>query len=84
MTIENESHRPTNSAASPARLLLTEAQVADLMAVSPRTLQAWRYHGGGPRYIKIGSAVRYRPGDVDAWLETQTRASTSDPGPEAV
>jgi len=70
------------SAQSPASLLLTEAQVADRLAISPRTLQMWRYKGGGPRYIKIGSAVRYRPMDVDSWLERQTRASTSDPGPK--
>jgi predicted DNA-binding transcriptional regulator AlpA len=63
--------------------LLTEAQVADGMSISPRTLQQWRYLGGGPRYLKIGSAVRYRPEDVAAWLAQQTKASTSDPGPEA-
>jgi predicted DNA-binding transcriptional regulator AlpA len=68
---------------SPATLLLTEAKVADLLAVSPRTLQMWRYKGGGPRYLKIGSAVRYRLSDVDAWLARQTRASTADPGPDS-
>ena len=77
----------THPAASPAHfgtdLLWNEAQTADRLNLSPRTLQQWRYRGGGPRYLKIGSAVRYRPADVEVWLEQQTRTSTSDPGPGA-
>jgi helix-turn-helix protein len=37
-----------------------ESQAANLLGVSVRTLQAWRFRGGGPRYIKIGRAVRYQ------------------------
>lgn len=83
MPKRNEYYPATDIATSPVALLFTEAQVADRLAVSPRTLQMWRYKGGGPRYLKIGAAVRYRAADVDAWLANQTRASTSDPGPDA-
>jgi len=65
-------------------LLLNETQVADQLAISPRTLQMWRYKGGGPRYLKIGAAVRYRPEDVEDWLEQQVRVSSSDPGPQTL
>lgn len=63
---------------------LTEKQVAKLLGISPRTLQAWRYRGGHtPQFIKVGRAVRYRLGDVQTWLRERQRRSTSDLGPEA-
>jgi len=37
-----------------------EKQVAELLGVSVRTLQNWRYEGrGGPAYVKVGANVRY-------------------------
>lgn len=60
---------------------LTETQVARLLGISPRTLQAWRYRGGHtPQFIKVGRAVRYRLGDVREWLRERQRRSTSDTG----
>ena len=43
----------------------------------PNTLEGWRVQGSGPRYIKVGRLVRYRVTDLDAYLESQTRNSTS-------
>ena len=37
-----------------------------------------RWAGSGPRFIKVGRFVRYRGADILAWLESQTRQSTSD------
>jgi hypothetical protein len=41
-----------------------------------RTLEAWRYQGVGPPYIRAGigmrAKVRYRLSDLDAWLDAQT------------
>lgn len=65
------------------RRLHTEKQEAERMGFSVRTLQAWRHRGGGPPFLKINGAVRYDPARSDAWLEEQTRTSTSDPGPAA-
>lgn len=42
------------------------------------TLEIWRVQGRGPRWIKIGRLVRYDEADLDAYLESQTRTSTSD------
>jgi len=47
---------------------LTDIEVAARLGVSPFTLRAWRYRGVGPRFLKLGRAVRYRPDDVDAYL----------------
>jgi len=49
--------------------LLNEAQAAEYLAVSPRTLQAWRFYGRGPRWIKLSArCVRYAKDDLDAWI----------------
>jgi predicted DNA-binding transcriptional regulator AlpA len=50
--------------------LLNERQVADSCAISVLTLRKWRTEGRGPRFVKIGTLVRYRPEDVDAWIES--------------
>ena len=34
--------------------ILTEKEVAARLKVSARTLQRWRYEGGGPSYIRLG------------------------------
>jgi excisionase family DNA binding protein len=48
---------------------LTDLEAAARLGVSPFTLRAWRYRGVGPRFLKLGRAVRYRPEDVDAYLQ---------------
>jgi predicted DNA-binding transcriptional regulator AlpA len=60
--------------------LLNERQVADSCSISVLTLRKWRSEGRGPRYVKIGALVRYRPEDVDAWI--QSHASQSPALPE--
>ena len=77
------THATAPQAAASIRRLLTERQASDKLAVSPRTLQNWRRYGEGPRFVKLGTAVRYVEGDLDAWIDEQVRRSTSDPGPLA-
>jgi predicted DNA-binding transcriptional regulator AlpA len=36
-----------------------------------------RVAGDGPPYVKVGRLVRYRPSDVETWLASLTRSSTS-------
>jgi predicted DNA-binding transcriptional regulator AlpA len=63
--------------------LIDEAEAARFLAFSVRSLQGWRYRGGGPRFVKIGRTVRYRRRDLQAWAEAQIRVSTADPGASA-
>ncbi|MCC6363116.1 MAG: helix-turn-helix domain-containing protein [Bryobacterales bacterium] len=51
--------------------LLSEHDVAKICGLSEAAVRRWRLLRKGPRYIKIGSAVRYRLEDVQAWLETR-------------
>jgi excisionase family DNA binding protein len=57
---------------------LTDIEVATRLGVSRFTVRSWRLKGIGPRFLKLGRAVRYRPEDVDeyvrqALIEPQTR-----------
>jgi Helix-turn-helix domain len=64
--------------------LLTEEQTARALGnLSVKTLQRWRWAGRGPRFIKIGAAVRYDPEDLAVFIEAGRRNSTSDPGKTA-
>lgn len=61
--------------------LLTTTEAAAYLRLSPRTLENWRWRGGGPRFRKLGDRVLYAQGDLDRWQEVRERTSTSDPGP---
>ena len=58
---------PSNS----IEILLNEHDVARCVAMSVATVRRWRLLGQGPRFIKIGAAVRYKPEDVAEWLESR-------------
>ncbi|MFW5453763.1 helix-turn-helix transcriptional regulator [Thioalkalivibrio sulfidiphilus] len=58
-------------------LPLTTEQAAELLGLKRTTLEAWRCRGGGPQFIKLGRAVRYRQADLEEWIESRTRTSTS-------
>jgi predicted DNA-binding transcriptional regulator AlpA len=53
--------------------LLTQKQVAQRWALSERTLERWRTIGEGPVYVKLGSAVRYRLTDIEAFEQAGTQ-----------
>ncbi|MCU1685337.1 MAG: Helix-turn-helix domain protein [Amycolatopsis sp.] len=51
--------------------LLTVTDLSDHLGVPVNTLYRWRTNGYGPAGRRIGKHVRYRPEDVDAWVEQQ-------------
>jgi predicted DNA-binding transcriptional regulator AlpA len=57
---------------------LNEYQAAEFLGLSVRTLQAWRVRGGGPRYLKIGKAVRYQRRELVAYQKQHTVGSTAE------
>ena len=63
--------------------LLKEGEAAEILNLEVATLRRWRFSGRGPRYLKLGGAVRYEPVDIEAFKEAGRRASTSDPGPQS-
>lgn len=57
--------------AEPVRaLLLTTEEAAKALNLSKTWLEQLRSAGrGGPKFVRLGRAVRYRPEDLTAWLE---------------
>ena len=49
--------------------LLTETEAAEMTDVRPQTMAVWRSKGVGPPYVKVGRNVRYRPRDIEEYIE---------------
>lgn len=60
-----------------AATLKTEG-AAEYVGLGKSTLDKLRTTGGGPRYLKLGRAVRYRVSDLETWMERQAVNSTSE------
>jgi predicted DNA-binding transcriptional regulator AlpA len=58
--------------------LLHPTQVARLLGVSPSWLAKSRMNGTGPRFVKIGRAVRYAMSAVQEYIKSRQRLSTSE------
>lgn len=65
------------NALNEVRRLLDTCTAADILSISPRTLETMRANGEGPRFVRVGRrAVRYLPEDVATWLEAQAEAGS--------
>src|SRR5262245_36457531 len=70
--IENEPQR--------LRRKLNTHAAAAYSGLARSTLEKLRVLGGGPRYMKIGRRVLYDVADLEQWLASHRRRSTSDTG----
>jgi hypothetical protein len=53
-------------------------QAAEYLNSSTSTLAKKRLYGGGPRFSRIGRAIRYAKSDLDHFMVTNTVSSTSE------
>ncbi len=53
---------------------------AQHLGIASSTLAKLRMSGDGPVFCKLGRRVVYRVDDLNSWLESNIRRSTSDPG----
>ena len=61
--------------------VFNEKEAADYLCLSPKTLQKWRYVGGGPEYRLVGHRrVVYLLKDLRSFLDLRIRHSTSQQG----
>jgi hypothetical protein len=61
----------------PESQLLNESQTAEALNIKASTLSVWRCTGRvSIPYVKIGRSVRYRAGDIRAFLESRKRHHT--------
>ena len=56
-------------------------EAAALLGLSHRTLETYRWRGGGPAFSRFGSSVRYLRFHVVAWAAARRVRSTSEDGP---
>lgn len=66
------SEPKTDFDALPDSALLTQRELATYVRVSVQTAKRWAREGLGPRITRAGTGVRYRAGDVRAWLAQET------------
>jgi excisionase family DNA binding protein len=59
--------------------LLTQRQAAAVLGLSERTLERMRVAGNGPRFVRMGRSIRYRPADIESWVAGRVVSSTSEP-----
>ena len=61
--------------------LYTTTEAAHYLGVSKAFLERDRWAGAKIPFVRVGSrAVRYRVADLEAFLESRVRMSTSDQG----
>ena len=65
------------------RAYLRTPDAAAYCGIAVSTLEKLRLSGGGPIFLKRGRSVLYRVADLDAWLDSLRRRSTSDQGGRA-
>lgn len=59
--------------------LMTPYDAASYLSVSRRTLDAWRYRGNGPDYVRISArCIRYRSSDLKEFADTRLTSSTAE------
>lgn len=58
--------------------LLSEEELAARWKILPITLSHWRWSGRGPRFVKIGRHIFYRPEDVERFEEQKAKKSTTE------
>ncbi len=60
--------------------LLNEHDVARITGLSVASVRRWRLLRQGPKYLKVGAAVRYRLTDVDKWLASRPTGGDHEAG----
>jgi Helix-turn-helix domain len=58
--------------------LYTQAEAAELLCLSERTLERFRVSGLGPRFVRIGKSIRYQPSALETFVASRVVGSTSE------
>jgi excisionase family DNA binding protein len=52
--------------------MITIEEFAEALGVPVQTVYSWNSQGVGPRYVKVGKHCRFRPAEIQKWLESRT------------
>jgi len=53
--------------------LISTKEAAEMLGTTEGTLKSWRSRGSGPKWVKLGAAVRYDVGDLLEFIKRNTR-----------
>lgn len=57
-------------------LVLTQEQAAARLGVTKRAMANWRSMGRGPKFVKLGKVVAYRPSDLSEFVNANIKSHT--------
>lgn len=63
--------------------LITAKAVSEYLGITTQALANMRANGRGPKFYRVGSAIRYDRADIMAWLESNQHVSTDEYAPES-
>jgi hypothetical protein len=78
LEVAQSDSSPTELEAAMLVKHLNQIDLARRWKVSPRSLERWRWEGGGPAYLKVGGRVLYRLEDIEAHEKARLRQSTAN------
>ena len=78
--VQTRPNADEQDVAEDTRHVLIARDAAEYLGIAQQTLAKLRWAGTSPPYFKIGRQVVYKRVELDAWLSTRRRRSTSDTG----
>jgi hypothetical protein len=66
------SHASVQGTISTQNTPITDIEAARRLGLAPKTLRSWRCRKRGPVFLKFGTAIRYRPSDLDDFIRQRT------------
>lgn len=60
-----------------AEILLSPVEVQEVYNIPVTTLEKWRSLKIGPIYHKLGKHIRYKPKNIDQWIESKKVLTSS-------
>lgn len=58
--------------------MLDQKAVADILGVSVKTLECWRWKRIGPKFFKVGRLARYRESDLITYIQNLVEKTTTN------
>jgi predicted DNA-binding transcriptional regulator AlpA len=71
--VEPAAANPLSAPKQPGTGLLNEHEVAAYLNLSVASVRRRRYLRQEPKFVKIGSLVRYRRADLEMWLDARAQ-----------
>lgn len=58
--------------------LLTADELADVLQLPIQTVRMWSHRGVGPQAVRVGRFLRYKPSDVNQWIDSQKKTNRQE------